>query len=85
MIPPVRYSVSQRDFNREIGKRLIISLDGVEQQQVVAYDCEAGSIVALKLDDAGRVQADPANRKVALKETRFGKVTVDVKTADGMG
>jgi hypothetical protein len=75
--PPRRYSVGQADYDYEVGKRLSILLDGVEQKAVVEYDCDAGTILRNKLDADGRPQVDPNNRERVWRETVRGKVTVE--------
>lgn len=75
--PPVRYSVSQPDFDYEIGARLLVRLDGIEQKQVVAYDCEAGTVLRNKLDEQGRAQVNPDKRDEVWRETMTGNVTVE--------
>jgi len=75
---PTRYSVFDEDFDWDLGHRLIISLDGVEQEQVVAYDIEAGTVTRNKLNEAGEVYVDPVLEEVA-KETVHGTVTVTLK------
>lgn len=77
-IIPVRGSVFDDDFDHELGRRLVISLDGAVQKQVVAYDIEAGSITRNKLNDAGEAYVDPVLEEVA-KETVHGTVTVTLK------
>jgi hypothetical protein len=74
--PPRAYSVEQSDFNPEIGRRLRICVDGVEQKEVVEYDCDAGTVLRNKLDAEGRVQVNP-NRDEVWRETVCGKVTVE--------
>lgn len=41
---PTRMSVHDLDYDPEFARRLIITLDDVEQQQVLAYDIEDGKI-----------------------------------------
>ena len=48
--PPIRYSVDQPDFDPEIGRKLVIRVDAIEQRQVIEYDCEAGTVLRNKLD-----------------------------------
>lgn len=79
--PPVRYSVGQEDFDPEIGRRLRIFVDGVEQQEVVEYDCEAGTVLKNKLNDEGRAQPDPTDRNRVWRETVKGAVTVEWRDA----
>lgn len=74
--PPVRYSVSQDDFSYEIGRRLRIFVDGVEQEHVVEYDCEAGTLLKNKLDDNGRHRLNEKRDEI-VRETLRGVVTVE--------
>ncbi|WP_311270503.1 hypothetical protein [Sphingobium sp. WCS2017Hpa-17] len=76
MIVPVRYSIHQKDFDPAIGRCLLISLDGVEQQAVVAYDCEAGWVDRHVLDENGQAQPDPQWRGQYWMERVTGAVTV---------
>lgn len=74
--PPARYSVTQADFDPEIGRRLLIRLDGVEQHMVVEYDCEEGWVLRNKPDENGKAQLAPNKREV-WKETVTGHVTAE--------
>jgi hypothetical protein len=74
--PPLRYSVSQKDFDYEVGRRLRVMVDGVEQQQVIEYDCGAGTVVKNKLDEHGRLMLNAA-RDDRMCETVTGTVTVE--------
>lgn len=74
--PPVRYAVGQPDFDPEIGRRLRVFVDAVEQKQVVEYDCQEGTVLRNKLDDQGNAQLNEAKDEV-LRETLTGNVTVD--------
>lgn len=74
--PPVRYSVSQPDFDYKIGARLLVRVDGVEQKEVVQYDCEAGTVLRNKLNADGKAQLAP-DGKECWRETVTGKVTVE--------
>lgn len=68
--------MSQDDFDYEIGSRLRILLDGVEQRQAVEYDCEAGTVLRYVLSEDGHVQLN-TKRDEALRETVHGVVTVE--------
>lgn len=72
---PLRYSVEQEDFDHEIGRRLRITLDGVVQHQVIAYDCVAGTIVRHAIDESGQVILNDALDEIK-RETLHGKVAV---------
>lgn len=78
---PTRYSVFDEDFDWDLGHRLVISLDGIVQDQVVAYDIEAGTVLKNKLNEAGEVYLDPVLEEVA-KETVHGTVTVTLNPED---
>lgn len=73
--PPVRYSVGQDDFDPDVGRRLRILVDGVEQREVVEYDCEAGAVLKNKLGDDRRPQLNEKRDEI-LRETVTGNVTV---------
>ena len=82
--PPAKLSVDDLDkrdspVTWEEAQRIRGMLDGVEQHQVVEYDCEAGTILRNKLDDEGRTQINPANRDEVWRETVTGNVTVEWK------
>ena len=47
-LPPVRYGIGQPGYDHTVGQRLIIRLDGVEQNLVRSYDCEAGAVTRYK-------------------------------------
>jgi hypothetical protein len=74
--PPIRYSVGQDDFDPDIGRRLRICVDGVEQVEVVEYDCAAGTVLRNALDAEGKAQANASKTEV-LRETVHGTVTVE--------
>lgn len=76
--PPRAYSIGQADFDPEIGRRLRISVDGVEQKEVVEYDCDAGTVLKNKLGADGRPMLND-ERDDVLRETVRGLVTVEWK------
>lgn len=76
--PLIRYSVSQPDYTVEVGARLRIFVDGVEQEQVVEYDCEAGTVLKNTTGQDGRPMLN-AKRDAILRETVRGVVTVEWK------
>lgn len=78
-LPPLRYAVSQDDFDPEIGSRLRIFLDGVEQREVIEYDCDAGTLLRNKLNAEGNVQIDPTQPDQVWTEHLTGTVTVEWK------
>jgi hypothetical protein len=78
--PPRAYSIGQPDFNPEIGRRLRICVDGIEQREVVEYDCDAGTVLKNKLGHDGRPMLNDARDAVA-RETVRGTVTVEWKDA----
>lgn len=82
--PPVRYSVSQDDYDHEVGRRLRIFMDGVEQREVVEYDCEAGTVLRNALDEDGKPQLN-TKRDEVLRETVRGTVTVEYLDDPGEG
>lgn len=75
---PTRYAIGDDDFDPELGLRLIISLDGVVQDQVVAYDIEAGVVTKNKVDAQGEVVIDREREEVVKVNVR-GAVTVTLK------
>jgi hypothetical protein len=77
--PPRRYSVDAYDAPNFLGPRLSIFLNGVEQKDVVAYDCGAGTVLRNKLDAEGRAQIDPSKPGEVWRETVCGTVTVEWK------
>ena len=80
--PPRAYSIGQPDFNPDIGRRLRICVDGVEQREVVEYDCDAGTVLKNRLNSEGRAQVDPNNREQVWRETVRGNVTAEWKMAN---
>lgn len=76
--PPVRYSVSMPHFDPEVGRRLMIKLDGVEQDKVIGYDAENGLLIRYVCDDGGDYKLNEARDDV-LRETVEGTVTVEWK------
>jgi hypothetical protein len=76
--PPTHYSVWQPDYTVEIGARLRIFVDGVEQQQVVEYDCRAGTVVKNATDQDGHPMLN-AKRDAVLRAIVRGLVTVEWK------
>ena len=76
--PPVRYSVHQRDFDYQTGKRLRVFLDGVEMNEVIEYDCEAGTLLKNRLGPDQRPVWN-SNRDDIERDALSGVVTVDWK------
>lgn len=60
--PPQAYSINHPNFSYEIGKRLLVKINGEEIDKVVAYDCRDGWVQYWHLRDI-------------IRET--GKVTVE--------
>lgn len=58
-----------------MSKRLSVSLDGVEQQRVVAYDCDSGWIEKHALDGDGRPIVEAGRVKI---ERVTGAVSVSL-------
>ncbi|WP_159981903.1 MULTISPECIES: hypothetical protein [unclassified Novosphingobium] len=83
-IIPAKGSVYDEDFDPELGRRLIISLDGVVQDQVVAYDIEAGVVTKHKVDAHGEVVVD-REREEIVKVDVHGAVTVTLKPEPDCG
>jgi hypothetical protein len=74
--PPVSYSVRRNDFDPEIGRRLRIFCDGVLLNDVVEYDCDAGTVLRNKLGEDGQPVLN-AKRDAIIRETMRGVVTVE--------
>ncbi|AXB79129.1 hypothetical protein [Novosphingobium sp. P6W] len=77
LIPP-RYAVGDGDFDPELGRRPIISLDGAVLDQVVAYDIEAGVVAKHGVDVHGEVVVD-REREEIVKVDMHGTATVTLK------
>lgn len=82
-IPPVRLSVA--DLGRAdapIGwadaTRIRVCLDGVEQREVVAYDCEAGTVERLMRDKLGEHMLTPDRQRIAVEIVK-GTVTAEFR------
>ena len=73
---PTRMSVHDLHFDPEFARRLIISLDDVEQHQVIAYDVDAGLITRYATDDAGQPIAVAGE---LVTEDKHGEVVVILK------
>lgn len=74
--PPIRYSIGQEDFDPEVGRGLRILVDGVEQRNVVEYDCEAGVVLKNMVDRHGNIMLN-AKRDEIMREVVRGSVTVE--------
>ena len=68
--PPIRYNVGQADFNPAIGERLVIYLDGEEQESVISYDAEAGTLDCYATDPRGNYFVDPKTGEARVKTLR---------------
>jgi hypothetical protein len=79
--PPRRYSVDSYNAPIFLGPRLRIFVDGIEQREVVSYDCDAGTVLRNKLDAEGRAQINPNEPDQVWRETVRGDVTVEWKDA----
>ncbi|WP_395391582.1 hypothetical protein WBP07_12960 [Novosphingobium sp. BL-8A] len=76
---PSRYSVDQEDFDPDLGQRLVIALDGIDQYgRVHSYDIEAGTVTRCKRDDSGQAYVGPGTDDIAM-ETIHGVVSVTLK------
>lgn len=73
---PARYDISQADYNPEIGRRLLIKLDGIKQDMVLAYDAEQGWLIRYRTDENGQIIIDREHDR-AKQETVYGVVTID--------
>lgn len=62
----------------EIAQHMSIFLDGVEQRDVISYDCNAGTVERCKTNADGDIYVEPGTDDVAV-ETLKGVVTVEWK------
>lgn len=74
--PPRRYSIESWNAPEFLGPRLRIFLDGVEQKEVVEYDCDKGIVLKNKLGADGQTMLN-AKRDEIVRETVTGNVTVE--------
>lgn len=77
--PPVRYGVSFADTDRNwenIAPRIRVFCDGVLMDEVVEYDCEAGTVLKIKMGDDGQPMLNDKRDEI-LRETVRGNVTVE--------
>ena len=79
---PVRLSVDDEDFDTELGRRCRVFLDGVEIDQVIAYDIDAGTVTRLRTDANGNIVAVLGE---VLNDTLTGvvEVTLTPRGAEG--
>jgi len=75
VVIPNQWSIDDRRLGLDVALRLDIYLDGVKQDQVVAYDADAGLLRRNVLDDEGNPQLNAA-RDAVLRETVRGKVEI---------
>jgi len=73
---PTRMSVHDLTFDPEFARRLIISLDDVEQHQVIAYDVDSGTVTRYVTDAAGNPIAVAGE---LVTEDKHGDVVVILK------
>lgn len=66
-VVPSRMSVGDDTFDPSIGHRLCIEIGGLRQEQVVAYDVEAGWIDRVVLDIDGKAVFDRKGEAVATE------------------
>ncbi|WP_397586666.1 hypothetical protein [Sphingobium fuliginis] len=74
---PRRMSVDDETVDWSIAPHLSISVDGVEQQQVISYDIDAGLIVKFAMDGEGKAVVRDDER--VTEEVR-GVVTVTMRS-----
>lgn len=74
--PPRAFTVNDPAFKQEVHGDICVFLDGVTQQRVVAYDCDAGTVTALKFDEQGRLVVDWADGEIEV-EVKHGRVAVE--------
>lgn len=75
---PARYSVDQDDYDPDLGARLLIKLNGAEQDRVVEYDAEAGWVDRVETDAAGEIVIDQFRGTVSI-ERMSGLVEVGLR------
>lgn len=63
----------------DIGSRLVIWLDGVEQRFVRTYDLDEGFVVRMVLDSEGHTQINPEVPDEVWVEKVHGVVEVTIK------
>lgn len=56
--PPRQLSIDSPDYDPALGVAIEVWLDGYEQHQVLAYDCDAGTVQRYKVTGFGEVFAD---------------------------
>lgn len=83
MDPPRRWSIRSAPEGLHPGcdllRRTIVRLDGKAQRDVRAWDCEAGELVRIARDEAGRVMVDQTKTPAEVLEERLaGVVTVEL-------
>jgi len=54
---PTKLSVDDPDYDPDLGARLVVSVNGVAQSHVTAYDIGAGHIYRFKDDKDGQIVA----------------------------
>ena len=79
MMIPKQLSVRDKGYQASVGAALTITVDGVEQRAVIAYDIDAGSVLRYVEND-GHIVFDPATEG-AKEETVFGSVKVTTRAA----
>lgn len=75
VVIPNQMAVGDESFDAELARRLDIYLDDVKQDEVVAYDVDAGAIRRNVLGTDGKPQLN-ATRDAVLRETVHGKVEI---------
>jgi hypothetical protein len=77
-------SSGQRHWQNYFRRDLVVTLDGVVQQNVLEADDVAGYVVRFKKDDGGRIQSDgmrPLNERVEGAVIFTGTRMPDAKAA----
>lgn len=77
MTLPVRLDVNDPAFKAWQGQPIAVTVDGVPQEQVTAYDTEAGTVTRHKLDAAGNAMID-YEREEFVTEVVTGQVAVSL-------
>lgn len=80
-VPPIRLSVADlgkpdRPVTWEEAARIQVMLDGVEVRDVLAYDCEAGTVERQKRDRAGELVVQDGN---LVTEVVSGEVIAQIR------
>lgn len=74
-LPPTRSSVNDPGIDWDIAARTEVRLNGAAQNRVIEYDCEAGFLVRIVVDEKDDLVLNETGDEVAT-EIVHGAVTV---------